>query len=398
MLGRTIVRALTWSVLRARRVALQDLVDRGRHRERRVDADDDVAARAPRACISSGCQSAPYFISKRLMVKSSGGAERPARRDDPAEVAFAPASTARARSACRGGRSANAASPGAGAAAAGPRRCRRGEQDRPPPGRYNGTALKQDNSSGYAALRERRGDCRRAVSGGSCCAAPIGASYLQGLLTNDIAALTPGTGCYAAMLTAQGRMITDMRVLELGDAVLLDVPRALAAPIRDHLDRFVFCEDVQVEDVTRVARRDRPLRPARAGRAAGGAGSTAASRRAASLDARPRRRTRRASSSAATSRRRRDRPDRRCRDAARSPPAARRRRRRARPTRRRVEAVRIESGRPRFGVDMDADTIPLEAGLEDRAISRSKGCYVGQEVIVRVQDRGHGRVARGWSG
>ena len=51
-------------------------------------------------------------------------------------------------------------------------------------------------------------------------------SYLQGLLTNDIAALTPGTGCYAAMLTAQGRMITDMRVLELGDGVLLDLPRA----------------------------------------------------------------------------------------------------------------------------------------------------------------------------
>jgi len=58
------------------------------------------------------------------------------------------------------------------------------------------------------------------------------------------------------------------------------------------------------------------------------------------------------------------------------------------------ETVRIESGRPRFGVDMDGDTIPLEAGIEDRAISRSKGCYVGQEVIVRVQDRGHGRVAR----
>jgi folate-binding protein YgfZ len=43
---------------------------------------------------------------------------------------------------------------------------------------------------------------------------------------------------------------------------------------------------------------------------------------------------------------------------------------------------------------MDEETIPLEAGLEERAISRTKGCYVGQEVIVRVQDRGHGRVAR----
>jgi folate-binding protein YgfZ len=43
---------------------------------------------------------------------------------------------------------------------------------------------------------------------------------------------------------------------------------------------------------------------------------------------------------------------------------------------------------------MDTDTIPLEAGIDDRAISRTKGCYVGQEVIVRVMDRGHGRVAR----
>src|SRR5206468_5865573 len=59
-----------------------------------------------------------------------------------------------------------------------------------------------------------------------------------------------------------------------------------------------------------------------------------------------------------------------------------------------AEIVRIESGRPRFGVDMDDETIPLEAGIEDRAISRTKGCYVGQEVIIRVLDRGHGRVAR----
>jgi folate-binding protein YgfZ len=43
---------------------------------------------------------------------------------------------------------------------------------------------------------------------------------------------------------------------------------------------------------------------------------------------------------------------------------------------------------------MDTETIPLEAGIEDRAISFTKGCYVGQEVIVRVMHRGHGRVAR----
>jgi folate-binding protein YgfZ len=59
-----------------------------------------------------------------------------------------------------------------------------------------------------------------------------------------------------------------------------------------------------------------------------------------------------------------------------------------------LEFARIEAGRPEFLVDMDADTIPLEAGIEDRAISFSKGCYVGQEVIVRIVHRGGGRVAR----
>ena len=49
---------------------------------------------------------------------------------------------------------------------------------------------------------------------------------------------------------------------------------------------------------------------------------------------------------------------------------------------------------PLFHRDMDEETIPLEAGIESRAISFSKGCYVGQEVIIRVLHRGHGRVAR----
>jgi folate-binding protein YgfZ len=59
-----------------------------------------------------------------------------------------------------------------------------------------------------------------------------------------------------------------------------------------------------------------------------------------------------------------------------------------------AEVLRVEAGRPKFGADMNTDTIPLEAGIEDRAISLTKGCYVGQEVIVRVLHRGHGRVAR----
>ena len=58
------------------------------------------------------------------------------------------------------------------------------------------------------------------------------------------------------------------------------------------------------------------------------------------------------------------------------------------------DTLRIEAGLPLFGVDMDTDTIPLEAGIEDRAISQTKGCYVGQEVVIRVLHRGGGRVVR----
>jgi tRNA-modifying protein YgfZ len=59
-----------------------------------------------------------------------------------------------------------------------------------------------------------------------------------------------------------------------------------------------------------------------------------------------------------------------------------------------IAAARVEAGYPVFGVDMDDEIIPLEAGIEQRAISFTKGCYVGQEVIIRVLHRGHGRVVR----
>jgi tRNA-modifying protein YgfZ len=53
-----------------------------------------------------------------------------------------------------------------------------------------------------------------------------------------------------------------------------------------------------------------------------------------------------------------------------------------------LETLRIEHGRPAFGVEMDEDTLPPEAGVHTRAIDHAKGCYTGQEVIVRIRDRG----------
>jgi folate-binding protein YgfZ len=254
-------------------------------------------------------------------------------------------------------------------------------------------ALKQDISSGYAALHSGAGLIDRSGAGRILLTGADRRTYLQGLLTNDIAALTPGTGCYAAMLTAQGRMMTDMRVLELGDGVLLDVPLAVTTAIRDHLDRFIFSEDVQVEDVT----------AARAEVGIHGPGALDVLVKAGTEGAPP-------SSLFQSTRIRLAGVDAvlvRSDDAgvlgygvivdaanAESVAAALLAAGAVRVSGADAEAVRIESGRPRFGVDMDTDTIPLEAGLEERAISRSKGCYVGQEVIVRVQDRGHGRVAK----
>ena len=218
-------------------------------------------------------------------------------------------------------------------------------------------------------------------------------SYLQGILTNDIAALTPGRGCYSAMLTAQGRMITDMRVLELGDALVLDVPAAVTTAVRDHLDRFIFSEDVQVEDATAARAAIGVYGPASldvlvaAGTEGGAPSSLFGSTRVriAGVEAVLVRSDEAAVAGYDLLMHAVDAPAiRAALLAAGAVPVCAEE----------AETVRIESGRPLFGADMDTDTIPLEAGLEERAISRSKGCYVGQEVIVRVQDRGQGRVAK----
>jgi aminomethyltransferase len=54
-----------------------------------------------------------------------------------------------------------------------------------------------------------------------------------------------------------------------------------------------------------------------------------------------------------------------------------------------LEILRVEKGRPAFGRDMDQNTLPAEAGIQNRAIDHEKGCYTGQEVTVRIRDRGH---------
>jgi folate-binding protein YgfZ len=233
------------------------------------------------------------------------------------------------------------------------------------------------------------------------------ASWLQGLLTNDVAALSPGRGCYAALLTPQGRMLADLRVFDLGDRMLLDVPAEVKAGLLERLETFVITEDVQVDDPGPTIDRVSIHGPVAASMLAGvtdwrePGGEPPIADLAARLTALPEDATIRVEAwgqevIVAGSRE--------CGVTgldvhAPFEVAARLREALVQAGAGVVSqdawtARRIEAGRPLFGADMTGDTIPLEAGIESRAISFTKGCYVGQEVIVRVRDRGHGRVAR----
>lgn len=221
------------------------------------------------------------------------------------------------------------------------------------------------------------------------------ASYLQGLLTNDIQALTPGSGCYAAWLSPQGRMLTDLHVLESGDMLLLDVPADLVEATFARLEQFVFTEDVKIDSFAQSLTSVWLHGPRAADvleRALEGARGLADW-----IDyqhARLRFRSEpvvvaRIDQLAVTGY---------CvyLDPSNAPAliAALESHGGVQVDDEAVATARVEAGYPVFGVDMTEETIPLEAGIEQRAISFSKGCYVGQEVIIRVMHRGHGRVAK----
>ena len=107
----------------------------------------------------------------------------------------------------------------------------------------------------YAALHESAAIGTIAPRRQVAVAGPDRAAFLQGLLTNDTASLTAGTGCYAAWLTPQGRMLCDVHVFESGDMILLDVPAAGAQQTAQRLEQFHFTENVQIATLGIAARR-----------------------------------------------------------------------------------------------------------------------------------------------
>jgi folate-binding protein YgfZ len=250
----------------------------------------------------------------------------------------------------------------------------------------------------YRVLHEGAGLVDRSGRGRLLLTGADRRSLLQGLLTNDVLALTAGTGCYAALLTPNGRMVADMRVLELGDALLLDLDHAAAAPMLERLDSSIFTEDVQLRDVTAERPEIGVYGPAAATAIAAASGEAVVSD---ALVALPEHGSRTVDiGGAPVLAVRSAEPGVDGFDLVVNADAASDLRARLRGAGaadvglEAAETTRVEAGRPLFPVDMDADTIPLEAGIESRAISFTKGCYVGQEIIIRVLHRGGGRVAR----
>jgi folate-binding protein YgfZ len=217
-------------------------------------------------------------------------------------------------------------------------------------------------------------------------------SFLHALVTADILAVPSGGGAYAAYLTPLGRMISDMALYRRGDSWLADVPPGLAAPLLERLDGLIFTEDVRLADVS-----ESTALVSVVGAKAAEVVGRAAGVDAAQLVALPLRGSVHVNGVTVART-----------DAAAVPtfdlilPVGQVASVAAQLSREgaiemadaTADVFRIEAGRPVFGIDMHADTIPLEAGLLERAISVTKGCYVGQEVIIRVLHRGGGRVAK----
>jgi tRNA-modifying protein YgfZ len=220
-------------------------------------------------------------------------------------------------------------------------------------------------TSEYELLTESAGLVDRSDRGKFVVRGGEAADFLQGQVSNDVEALAPGQGCYATILTHKGKLRTDLRILRGEDWFWLDTEAIGHAVVRHTLATYSLGREVRFEDVTESrailsligpAARDRlDVAPPRAEHAfvegehglyvATDLGVDVIGEPGADLGVEP------VSEEAA-------------------------------------ECVRVESGRPRLGLDMGSETIPQEAGINERAVSFTKGCYVGQETVARLHYKG----------
>jgi folate-binding protein YgfZ len=231
----------------------------------------------------------------------------------------------------------------------------------------------------YRALREEAGFVDRSERSKLEVRGAGAIDYLQGQLTNDIEAGSPGSGCYAALLDRKGHMQADMRVLLLeGRDVWMDLEPGATETVLRHLRTYSIGREIAIEDVGEQWAITSLIGP-RAVEIAGAEGLAPehAHRRTdrdgidvlavatdLGVDLITPSEQRAALAAQLT--------------AAGAPEA----------TLDAAEILRVESGRPRFGREMTTATIPQEAGIENRAVSFTKGCYIGQETVARLHYKG----------
>jgi len=207
-------------------------------------------------------------------------------------------------------------------------------------------------------------------------------SFLQGMVSNDVQRLKGGEGCYATCLTSTGKMLSDVTIYKLEDRFWLSLLQENQKKILDHLDHYLFTEDVSLKAIekktlvsvqgpasrkmlTQHLKNPLPEIPHAHGVFPWGEMSLKVFQES------------RVGSEGFD-----------CLLSEEDTPSFISKFSIPEVGERAFETVRIESGIPRYPVDMNEETIPLEVGLE-HAISYEKGCYIGQEVIARIKYLGH---------
>ena len=228
----------------------------------------------------------------------------------------------------------------------------------------------------YAAMTEGVALVDRSESGKLALTGAEAKTFLNGQVSNEIEALEPGTGCYAALLTPKGKMLADLRVLDVGPPtheLLLLCERSALQALFDALRRFNIGFDAELHKRTLQLGLLSLIGPS-----APLGGLSPESREHDNVrsdlgllvrtdvgvdvicDSEDTERVKAALIEGG---------------AVEIDEAT-------------AEVLRVEQGRPRYGVDLDDSVIPQEAGLNERAVSFTKGCYVGQETVARLHWRG----------
>jgi folate-binding protein YgfZ len=233
-----------------------------------------------------------------------------------------------------------------------------------------------DLDAEYRQIREECGLLSREDRSWLEVTGPDAAEFLQGQVTNDTEDLAVGSGVYAALLDRKGHLQADMRILRLADdSFLTDTGQDSGPTLQKHLTMYKIGRKVEVDSTERSllsligpgAFQVTGLAPGEENdfteaTIAGADCLVVATDLGIDVICEP------ASAAAVTAQLEADRA------VPVSEPAA--------------EILRVESGRPRFGVDMTTANMPAEADIVERAVSFTKGCYIGQEPVARLHYKG----------